>query len=40
LHGFGESLDHGHWNEEGHQAAGQIIADWVAEHFTPRDTVE
>jgi lysophospholipase L1-like esterase len=33
LHGFGEALDHGHWNEEGHQAAGEMIADWVAEHI-------
>jgi lysophospholipase L1-like esterase len=33
LHGFGPSLDHGHWNERGHEAAGRLIADWVAETF-------
>ncbi len=29
LHGFGPSLDYGHWNERGHEAAGKLIADWV-----------
>ena len=33
LHGFGPNLDYGHWNERGHQAAGELIADWVAERF-------
>jgi hypothetical protein len=40
LHGFGEGLGRGHWNREGHEAAGEIIADWVAERFLAPKTVE
>lgn len=34
LHGFGRELGNGHWNEEGHKAAGEILArqlcEWLA----------
>jgi hypothetical protein len=40
LHGFGESLGHGHWNQDGHEGAGQLIADWVAERFLPQKKLE
>lgn len=33
LHGFGPTLDYGHWNERGHEAAGKLVADWIAERF-------
>jgi hypothetical protein len=33
LHGFESNLDYGHWNEHGHEAAGKLIADWVARSF-------
>jgi hypothetical protein len=31
LHGFGRKLGWGHWNENGHRLAGNIIADWICE---------
>src|SRR5207247_2714151 len=30
LHGYGNALGVGHWNAEGHAAAGRLIAEWVA----------
>jgi hypothetical protein len=34
LHGFGRDLGNGHWNEEGHRIAGELLArnlcDWLA----------
>lgn len=33
LHGFGPALDYGHWNERGHEAAGELIADWIGARF-------
>jgi hypothetical protein len=29
FHGFGNNLGLGHWNENGHRAAGEIIASWL-----------
>ena len=29
LHGFGNRLGLGHWNEEGHRVAGGILARWI-----------
>lgn len=29
LHGFHERLGGGHWNEEGHRLAGELIANWL-----------
>jgi len=29
LHGFGKTLGHGHWNQNGHRLAGQTIATWL-----------
>jgi hypothetical protein len=29
LHGFGENLGSGHWNQNGHRLAGQLIAQWL-----------
>jgi lysophospholipase L1-like esterase len=29
LHGFGQERGNGHWNEEGHRVAGEMIADWL-----------
>jgi hypothetical protein len=46
LHGFGRELGNGHWNEEGHRVAGEMLArklcDWLAragdgDGNTPRD---
>lgn len=31
LHGFGARLGQGHWNEEGHRLAGELIARFLAE---------
>ncbi|OLE53578.1 MAG: hypothetical protein AUG51_11970 [Acidobacteria bacterium 13_1_20CM_3_53_8] len=31
LHGFGEQLGSGHWNQEGHRVAGEIIAQKICE---------
>jgi hypothetical protein len=31
LHGFPPNLGSGHWNEQGHKLAGQLIADWLCE---------
>src|SRR5207237_8523982 len=34
LHGFGRELGNGHWNEEGHRVAGELIeqnlCEWLA----------
>ena len=30
FHAYRDSLGIGHWNEEGHEAAGELIADWLA----------
>jgi hypothetical protein len=39
LHGFEPNLGSGHWNEQGHKLAGQLIADWLCErdHATGKD---
>ena len=29
LHGFGENMGGGHWNEQGHRVAGELIANWL-----------
>jgi hypothetical protein len=29
LHGFGRELGNGHWNEEGHALAGELVANWL-----------
>lgn len=31
LHGFGDALGSGHWNESGHEVAGELIAEHVCE---------
>jgi hypothetical protein len=31
LHGFGQERGNGHWNEEGHRVAGELIADWLCQ---------
>ena len=30
VHGFGSALGVGHWNQEGHRVAGELIAAWLA----------
>jgi lysophospholipase L1-like esterase len=30
VHGFGDELGRGHWNEEGHRVAGEALARWLA----------
>jgi hypothetical protein len=42
LHGFGARRGNGHWNEEGHRVAGEMLAhrlcDWLTrDHETPHD---
>jgi hypothetical protein len=29
LHGYGENMGGGHWNEQGHRVAGELIANWL-----------
>lgn len=36
FHGFGDRLGKGHWNQEGHRFAGELIAAWIAGGFTQR----
>jgi hypothetical protein len=31
LHGFGKELGNGHWNEEGHRVAGEMLAEWLCD---------
>lgn len=31
LHGFGRELGNGHWNEEGHALAGELVANWLCD---------
>jgi hypothetical protein len=38
FHADRDSLGIGHWNEAGHQAAGDLIASWLAEKFLGRPT--
>jgi hypothetical protein len=33
LHGFGEKLGKGHWNELGHGVAGEMITEWLCEEL-------
>jgi hypothetical protein len=33
FHAFHDSLGVGHWNEEGHRVAGELIASWLAGKF-------
>lgn len=35
LHGFGDNLGNGHWNERGHKVAGEILAGWLCEQERP-----
>ena len=35
FHGYGENLGSGHWNERGHEMAGQMIADWLCRAVIP-----
>jgi hypothetical protein len=34
LHGFGATLGTGHWNQEGHRLAGEIISKWLCDGMT------
>lgn len=34
LHGFGATLGTGHWNQEGHRLAGEIISRWLCDGIT------
>ncbi len=34
LHGFGATLGMGHWNQEGHRLAGEIISGWLCDGIT------
>jgi hypothetical protein len=36
FHAHGDSLGIGHWSEEGHRAAGELIAPWLAAEFGDR----
>ncbi len=36
FHAHHDSLGIGHWNEEGHLAAGELIAPWLAREFADR----
>jgi hypothetical protein len=36
LHGFNDHLGKGHWNQEGHRLAGELIASWIAGGFSQR----
>jgi hypothetical protein len=36
FHGFDHRLGHGHWNQEGHRYAGELIAGWVAGGFSQK----
>lgn len=31
LHGFGRELGNGHWNEDGHRVAGELITRWLCD---------
>lgn len=33
LHGFGERLGTGHWNQTGHRLAGKMLAEWLCEQI-------
>jgi len=33
LHGFGRELGNGHWNQDGHAAAGELIARWLCDEL-------
>ena len=33
LHGFGNSLGTGHWNQAGHRLAGKMLAEWLCGQF-------
>ncbi|PYS81894.1 MAG: G-D-S-L family lipolytic protein [Acidobacteria bacterium] len=33
LHGFGRELGNGHWNEEGHRVAGEMLAQWLCQQI-------
>jgi hypothetical protein len=34
FHGFDGRLGRGHWNRDGHQFAGELLASWIARGFT------
>jgi len=36
LHGFGATLGTGHWNQEGHRLAGEIISKWLCDGMTQK----
>jgi len=33
VHGFGENLGGGHWNQTGHRLAGKMLAEWLCGQF-------
>jgi hypothetical protein len=37
LHGFGATLGMGHWNQEGHRLAGEIISGWLGDGITQKN---
>jgi hypothetical protein len=37
LHGFGATLGKGHWNQEGHRLAGEIISGWLCDGITQKN---
>ena len=39
FHAFHDSLGVGHWNEEGHRVAGELIAGWLAREFPAGSSV-
>jgi hypothetical protein len=43
LHGFGDSLGTGHWNQAGHRLAGEIISEWICHEMerasSPRNSL-
>jgi lysophospholipase L1-like esterase len=36
FHGFHDHLGQGHWNQEGHRFAGELIASWIAGGFSQK----
>jgi hypothetical protein len=40
FHAHHDSLGIGHWNQEGHRVAGELIASWLAGELADRSTTE
>jgi hypothetical protein len=36
FHGFDDHLGQGHWNQQGHRFAGELIASWIGRGFSQR----